>query len=1223
MLQTMPDLCNAGELRDPINHKLIRKGLHIMTSSQKMHEGLHSLKCTKDHEHQVIEGSTQWHGRTVARSEMSEVYPRKFGRLVAKILLKVRFPLETPVGSIADPALVMLDVLANETLAATVRERPTKRHKPNPSGRVKTPAAAGASERPGDAKRPKHSFVPKSLTSMIDHHEPASEPVLKIVTQIEKGLPRVGKTKIDDPRILKDLQEQFQDMTITAVIACKGTNRRIGPPKQIHVQEAPFRRSIMKIREINEVVVDSKWEQYDQLSNRKLIRASPPCRINITMFAANPVPSSPQEVPATNPATDRSVPKSPEESGAESSVISKETVTAEPLKVSPEQSSTSIISPDQYQKEPPNISQTPFTSEETSNPTVKHVSKDTSEESGDIEQHGERFRALPREEQAMLKRAHKNLCHPSAEQLSAVLRSQGCRPELSQAVFDMKCPTCASSQKPKISRPSTLKCELDFNEKIFIDRITWTSKQGQNFHFYHLLDQATNFHVAIPAPSRTAEQAIQKTTEAWLQWAGPPNMLVSDPATEFTSDLYQEFLQKHDIKGITTSPNAHWQNGRCERHGEILQAMLTKIDLEQPITTYLEFQQALVQSTHAKNTLSIRRGYSPEILVFGKSSKIPGSVVSSEDLAAHESANRDDAQGIHFRRHLALREKARMAFHQADNDQALRRACLRRSRPDRQAYSPGEWIMLWQPQKTGNGYWFGPAKVVQHENNLSVWATMGGKLHRRALEHVRPVCSSEARQLQNEDQSSQSTIPPPTSTLTVPPEISQNQDNRDNSNNPGPNNPDNDDNSQSQEQPDDEPEGDNPESDSPENMINNPIDTPVPEIDSDDSLVTSHLLCMDDEILTVDPIETPCAWRFELELPSSLSDAETNRMTVDEILLATADKKQRTEVRLSTLTSEEQQAFKKAKESEVQNWIKTGTVSKILRNKLAPEQILRCRWILVWKPLDENPGKEAQENIRSEKLRTHKPKARLVVLGYLDPNLTEIPRDSPTLGRQSKMLLLQLISSKGWRLGSFDIRAAFLQGKTQKDRVMGIEPVPELAQALQLTPEEVCKLDKSAYGLVDAPFLWFKTLSEELMALGMQPSPFDPCLFLLRDPKTNELAGALGVHVDDGIHGGNQFFHDQIAKLEKKYPFGSKKSQSFTFTGIDLFQHPDNSIELSQTKYVNNIPAIQISANRRKQEDELVTEAERHHLRGLVGSLQYAAASGSTGSTREHNWLTL
>ena len=196
-------------------------------------------------------------------------------------------------------------------------------------------------------------------------------------------------------------------------------------------------------------------------------------------------------------------------------------------------------------------------------------------------------------------------------------------------------------------------------------------------------------------------------------------------------------------------------------------------------------------------------------------------------------------------------------------------------------------------------------------------------------------------------------------------------------------------------------------------------------------------------------------------------------------------------MKLSLLSPEEQNAFRDAKETEIQNWLKTGTVSKILRNQLAPEQILRCRWILVWKPLE---GINEKDNHVS-KLTTHKPKARLVVLGYLDPKITEVPRDSPTLGRQSKMLLLQLIASQGWSLGSFDIRAAFLQGKPQKDRVIGIEPVAELSKAMHLKPDEICKLDKSAYGLIDAPYLWFRTLQEELIHLGFIPSPFDPCVF--------------------------------------------------------------------------------------------------------------------------------
>ena len=266
----------------------------------------------------------------------------------------------------------------------------------------------------------------------------------------------------------------------------------------------------------------------------------------------------------------------------------------------------------------------------------------------------------------------------------------------------MKCATCAAHQKPKLARPSTLKSEFDFNDKIFIDGIAWTNWTGKTFHFYHLIDQATNFHVAVPAPCRAAEQAIQCVLEGWFQWAGPPNTMVTDAAMEFTSELLTRFLQRYDVKPITTAPHAHWQNGRCERHGQILQSMLDKIDHDMPIQTYLDLQRALVQSTHAKNTLSIRKDFSPEVLVFGKSSRIPGSVASSETEASMSSADIEDAHGFCFRRNLGLQEKARVAFHRADNDMALCRACLRRS-----IGPTGKHTTL------GNGSWCGnPTKAM-------------------------------------------------------------------------------------------------------------------------------------------------------------------------------------------------------------------------------------------------------------------------------------------------------------------------------------------------------------------------------------------------------------------------------------------------------------------------------------------------------------------------------
>ena len=69
---------------------------------------------------------------------------------------------------------------------------------------------------------------------------------------------------------------------------------------------------------------------------------------------------------------------------------------------------------------------------------------------------------------------------------------------------------------------------------------------------------------------------------------------------------------------------------------------------------------------------------------------------------------------------------------------------------------------------------------------------------------------------------------------------------------------------------------------------------------------------------------------------------------------------------------------------------------------------------------------------------------------------------------------------------------------------MGLEPTKELRHALKLKENEIVKLNKSAYGLVDAPYLWYCTLIDELVSLGMEVSPFDPCACVLRsksDPK--------------------------------------------------------------------------------------------------------------------------
>ena len=92
---------------------------------------------------------------------------------------------------------------------------------------------------------------------------------------------------------------------------------------------------------------------------------------------------------------------------------------------------------------------------------------------------------------------------------------------------------------------------------------------------------------------------------------------------------------------------------------------------------------------------------------------------------------------------------------------------------------------------------------------------------------------------------------------------------------------------------------------------------------------------------------------------------------------------------------------------------------------------------------------------------------------------------------------------------------------------------------------ELCKLNKSAYGLIDAPYLWYKTLLAELLRLGFIQAPFDPCTFILKRPNSHQVAGVLGVHVDDRLCGGDEYFTHQLKRLAEKYPFGAQKSSRF------------------------------------------------------------------------------
>ena len=1129
------DMCNLGDLKDPMTGMAMKKGMTILTTSKEMQKLLHGHRCRHDHVHQPLEGTTVDKGRRISRTSFSENYPRKFARRVAQHLSKIRKQVDRPVDWETHEALATSEIgpapKRRRMTVTTARLRPRKGSVRSDEGRSDPP--------PKKLRITGKGGIQNSGDKWQD-----------VFDQITPELPRVGKREIVDSSILQKIQDLVPEKRVIQVIGGRGLNRTTAPIRSLAKGEAPYRKLVYIHRKTNKFHEEFVWELWEDLPKRKLVRPGFPSKVAITIFAVNPQPER------------------------------------DPTEVAGAQKPSAV----DQSHEMPEAARTPMSSEN------QEIGEQTvGDEETISENHGPAMMRLSREDRALLMKIHKNAGHPGADKLAYLLRQQGYRPELVAAVPDLACSACAMLSRPKISRPSAIHSPLDFNDVISMDGYTWKNQQGTSFHFYHIVDASTNFQVAKYAPNRSVENAIDCVISAWFSWAGSPNELIVDAATELNAEAFAKFMQQHNVKCSTISTNAHWQNGRAERHGEILGQMLSKYDIEHAIVTGSDLQQALAHCTQAKNALSIRKGYAPEVLVLGKHTRLPGAVCSDSQLPAHALADSEHCHGLLFRENLAKRETARRAFHVADNDAVLRRAILRRSRPSRQWFQKGEWVMVWRGGL--NSGWQGPMRVIIQENAQVVWMSQHGKIYRHAPEHVRPVTSLESRQISPTEVTAP--LPDPSDIPTIENPIAPNSSEEVPSqaiqSAPiiGPVDPSTEGVSETSE-PAGEPAPPESNHSEPSSVIDVTPDAscvPVPE-DSHDELVGWH--CLEEDNL--EGIDCQQAWCGEILITAEDIERWRSEDNPGEMaFLATAAKRQRSEVKLKDLKPEDLQKFNRAKQGEINNWLSTETVKRVFRHQIPEDQILRCRWLLTWKPVEQ--PEEGEE--------TTKAKARLIVLGYLDPQLEEIPRDSPTMSKVSRMLVLQLLSTEGWDLMSFDVKAAFLQG-SQSSRTLGLEPVPELAQALKLKPNEICQLVKGAYGLVDAPYLWYQTLKSELVSLGFKVSPFDPCVFLLYDNQKRPI-GVIGIHVDDGLCGGNAEFHGKLKCLEKKYPFGAKKLGTFTFTGIDLHQNPDRSITLSQSKYVRNIKPIPIANHRKTNPEEPVTETERQQLRGIIGSLQYAS----------------
>eukprot|EP00435_Cladocopium_sp_Y103_P025644 s3158_g6.t1 len=987
-----------------------------------------------------------------------------------------------------------------------------------------------------------------------------------VFRQVGYSTPRVGNSYYmgtEGDAVFKMVQQMVPEMTVKLVVACRGTDRHRIQPSAAKCEMCPWRKTVIVTRDTGEIRDLGPPENWSSLSRARQIRSTGPAKLSVTIFGVKDeigVVSQSDLVPSSEGASG----SKPDVSAVRSDI----SAAAPPL-------------PDQEMLAPDGSSN----SDQGWVPRI-------------IPKSGPAFLQLSSGEQSELRRLHNNLGHPSPDKLLRFLNEQGAKPEILAGARDMCCDTCVETQnRPKLPQPSRIHEALDFNDLVGADGAYWTNASGKTFHFTHFIDEATLYHVGAVS-ARKVEDQIRVFLQAWVQWAGPCQTLYLDPAGEYISEEWAAVLQSEGIRVAMTAAEAHWQNGRAEAHGRIVKNMLTRMEKDHQIETVEEFSRCLRQAFAAKNSLSRVNGFTPEQCLLGKSRRLPGFVVSDSDLSGHSLAESQLPEGVKFRESLQRRESARKAFVQADNDSSFRRALLRQSRPGKVEYEKGDWVLYWRRSKGNSridrGRWYGPAQVIVSEKPRVIWLSHLGRVIRASPEQIRPASlreyvnlpRDELGQVKDEqpsgrgyvDLGNEGSVEHPEDL----PEMEVDQS-------PAPEHPGSElsyaPTTPLETQPEDEqfPSGSSiPSEESPELApetgddgvdLNDGRYVPVPMDDGDDGL----LVFGDDVDCNGD---THGVWEIHIldhDLETTAADLLCQHPEIfEEVFVATGERKKRIELDYRRLDSADQKLFDAAKQKEVKAWLDHGTVKRLSKGTLSPEQVMRCRWLLTWK--DPAPGSTER-----------RAKARLIILGFEDPGVGVVPNDAPTLSKDAKQLLLQKAASRRWQLINFDISTAFLKGEGD-GRPLGIHPPVEIRQALGMGKDDQCGLEGGAYGRVDAPFLWYRAFKATLESLGFVTCPFDGCLFSLvtSDPQGKP-------------------FKSIIQKLRGIYDFGAYNEGEFDFCGVHYKQWDDGSIEMDQGSYIQKIEPIEIPRSRRSTPEAAVTELERQQLRRLCGSLQYAA----------------
>ena len=145
---------------------------------------------------------------------------------------------------------------------------------------------------------------------------------------------------------------------------------------------------------------------------------------------------------------------------------------------------------------------------------------------------------------------------------------------------------------------------------------------------------------------------------------------------------------------------------------------------------------------------------------------------------------------------------------------------------------------------------------------------------------------------------------------------------------------------------------------------------------------------------------------FEIDLQIAPRDVHLDRRGGGAGMWKVNEKaKKRAEVSFRKLEDKDKIHFMQAMKSELGSYLEREAVEIALQNDIPKEWVLPMRWVLTLKSVEDETGHEVGK----------KPKARLIIKGFMDPDLLHLKRESPTLSTQNRNLLLPVAAQRRWK----------------------------------------------------------------------------------------------------------------------------------------------------------------------------------------------------------------